>query len=110
MSYSIGIDMEISIGDKVYYVGLDAEIGYSCSEDPEPTEVEITKAEVAPLDGDPLPLGYEGRAIEKLIVEGHPELTEAIDAALWEEIQKHTEDCFGDIQRDMRDARDDHYL
>lgn len=110
MSYSIGIDRELSVGDKVYYVGLDAEIDYSHSEDPEPTEVEITKAEVAPLDGDPLPIGYEGRAIEKLIVEGHPELTEAIDQALWDEIQTHTEDYFRDIQRDLEDARDDHYL
>ena len=110
MSYSIEIDKEIAIGDKVYYVGLDADIDYTNEEDPEPCEVLITKAEVAPLDGDPLKLGYEGRAIEKVIVEGHPELTEAIDQALWEEIQKHTEDCFGDIQRDMRDARDDHYL
>jgi hypothetical protein len=110
MSYSIGIDREISVGDKVYYVALDADIDYSCSEDPEPTEVEITKAEVAPLDGDPLPISYEGRTIEKLIVEGHPELTEAIDVALWDEIQKHTEDYYRDIKSDLEDARDDHYL
>lgn len=110
MSYPIGIDRELSVGDKVYYVGLDAKIDYSCSEDPEPTEVEIVKAEVAPLEGDPLPISYEGRAIEKLIVEGHPELTEAIDQALWDEIQTHTEDYFRDIQRDLEDARDDHYL
>ena len=110
MSYSIGIDREISVGDKVYYVGLDADIDYTNEEDPEPCEVLITKAEVAPLEGDNLPLAYEGRAIEKVIVDGHPELTEAIDQALWDEIQKHTEDCFRDIQRDLEDARDDHYL
>ena len=110
MSYSIGLDQEISVGDKVYYVIIDADVEFRNLEEPEPSELEITKAEVAPLEGDPLKLGYEGRAIEKLIVEGHPELTEAIDQALWEEIQKHTEDCFGDIQRDMQDARDDHYL
>ena len=103
MSYSIGIDREIAVGDKVYYVGLDADIDYSYSEDPEPTGVEITKAEVAPLDGDSLPISYEGRAIEKLIVEGHPELTEAIDQALWDEIQRNTEDSYRDIQRDLED-------
>lgn len=110
MSYLITVDKEISVGDKAYYVALDADIDYSYPEDPEPTEVEITKAEVAPLDGDPPPLSYEGRAIEKLIVEGLPELTEAIDVALWDEIQKHTEDYYRDIQRDLEDARDDHYL
>ena len=110
MSYPITVDKEILVGDKVYYVGLDAQIDYSHSEDPEPTEVEITKAEVAPLEGDPLPISYEGRTIEKLIVEGHLELTEAIDVALWDEIQKHTEDYYRDIKSDLEDARDDHYL
>ena len=103
MSYSIEIDKEIAIGDKVFSVFLEADITYSYSEDPEPTEVEITKAEVAPLEGDLLPVGYEGRAIEKLIVEGLPELTEAIDVALWDEIQKNTEDNYRDIQRDLED-------
>lgn len=110
MSYPIGIDRELAVGDKVYYVCLDADIDYSFSDDPAPTGVEITKAEVAPLEGDPLPLAYEGCAIEKVIVEGYPELTEAIDQALWNEIQKHTEDYFRDIQRDLEDARDDYYL
>lgn len=110
MSYSIGIDREIAVGDKVYYVGIDADIDYTNEEDPEPREVLITKAEVAPLEGDNLPLAYEGRSIEKVIVEGHPELTEAIDQALWDEIQSHTEDNYGDLMRDLRDARDDHYL
>ena len=108
--YSIEIDKEIAVGDKVFSVFLEANITYSCSEDPEPTEVEITKAEIAPLDGDLLPVGYEGRVIEKLIVEGLPELTEAIDQVLWDEIQTHTEDYYRDIQRDLQDARDDHYL
>ena len=101
--YSIEIDKEIAVGDKVFSVFLEADINYSCSEDPEPTEVEITKAEIAPLDGDLLPVGYDGRVIEKVIVEGHPELTEAIDVALWDEIQKNTEDNYRDIQRDLED-------
>ena len=101
--YSIEIDKEIAIGDNVFSVFLEADITYSYSEDPEPTEVEITKAEIAPLEGDLLPVGYEGRTIEKLIVEGHPELTEAIDVALWDEIQKNTEDNYRDIQRDLED-------
>ena len=110
MSYSVEIDQELAVGDKVYYVQVSADLDYSHDEDPEPTGVEITKAEVAPLEGDPLKLGYEGRAIEKLIVEGLPELTEAIDNLLWEKIRTHTEDNYQDLARDLRDAHDDRYL
>jgi hypothetical protein len=110
MSYSIGIDREITVGDKVYYVTIDADVEFRDWECPEPSEVEITKAEVAPLDGDPLPIEYSGRAIEKVIVTGLPELTEAIDQALWEEIERYDCDNAYEIQRDLRDARDDHYL
>lgn len=110
MAYEIEIDQEITIGDKTYSVFIEADIDYSNEEDPEPCGVIITDAEIAPLDGDPIPLRYEGRAIEKVIVEGHPELTEAIDKALWDEIQKHTEDNYRDIMRDLQDARDDYDL
>ena len=110
MAYEIEIDQEITIGDKTYSVFIEADIDYTNEEDPEPCEVIITEAEIALLDGDPMPLKYEGRAIEKVIVEGHPELTEAIDKALWDEIQTHTEDNYRDIMRDLQDARDDHYL
>jgi hypothetical protein len=110
MSYSIEIDKEIRIGDKVYSVFLEADLEYSNEEDPEPTGVEVTKAEIAPLEGDPLPLGYEGRAIEKVIVEGHPELTEAIDKILWDAIQMYSEDNYQDLIRDLQDAYDERDL
>ena len=110
MAYEIEIDQEITIGDKTYSVFIEADIDYTNEEDPEPCEVIITEAEIALLDGDPMPLKYEGRAIEKVIVEGHPELTEAIDKALWDEIQTHTEDNYRDIMRDLQDARDDYDL
>ena len=77
--YSLEIDQELAVGDKVYYIQVSAKLDYSYEEDPECTGVEVTRAEIAPLEGDPLPIGYEGIAIEKIIVEGHPELTEAID-------------------------------
>lgn len=110
MNYLITVDKEISVGDKVYYALVQAEVEYRDSEDPEPCRVEINNAEISPLDGDLLPLAYEGRRIEKVIVEGHPELTEAIDQALWDEIQTHTEDYFRDIQRDLEDERDERDL
>ena len=108
--YTIGIDREISVGDKVYYVTIDADVEFRDWECPEPSEVEITKAEVAPLEGDPLPIEYSGRAIEKVIVTGHPELTEAIDQALWDEIQRYDCDNAYEISRDLRDAYDERDL
>ena len=102
--YSLEIDQELKVGDKVYYVQVSAKLEYSCEEDPECTGVEVTKAEIAPLEGDSLPIGYEGIAIEKIIVEGHPELTEAIDKLLWDEIQTNTEDNYRDLGYNLREA------
>ena len=110
MSYPIQVDKEISVGDKIYSVFLEAELEYHHDEDPEPKEVEITRAEIAEIRDEeafPLTIGYSGRAIEKVVVEGLPELTEAIDQALWDEIQTHTEDNYRDIMRDLRDAADE---
>ena len=110
MSYLITIDKEISVGDKVYYALVQADVEFRDSEDPEPCGVEINNAEISPLDGDLLPLAYEGRRIEKVIVTGLPELTEAIDKALWDEIQTYTEDNYQDLIRDLRDAADERDL
>ena len=110
MSHLITIDQEISVGDKVYYALVQADVEFHDSEDPEPCGVEINNAEISPLDRDLLPLAYEGRRIEKVIVTGLPELTEAIDQALWDEISLHTEDNCFDIARDLRDAADERDL
>ena len=110
MSYSIGIDRELSVGDKVYYVSVDADVTFRDSEDPEPYRIQIDKAEVAPLEGDPMPLEYEGRMIEQVVVTGHPELTQAIDDALWEEIRSYGEDYCYEISRDLREACDERDL
>ena len=110
MSYLIGIDREISVGDKVYYALIRADVEFRDWECPEPCGVEITLAQIAPLDGDPLVLEYSGRAVEKIIVTGLPELTEAIDEALWDEIQRYGEDNCYEIQRDLRDACDERDL
>jgi hypothetical protein len=109
MSNLITLDREISVGDKVYYALVQAEVEFRDSEDPEPCGVEINNAEIS-LDGDLLPLAYEGRRIEKVIATGLPELTEAIDTALWDEIQSYTEDNYQDLMRDLRDAADERNL
>jgi hypothetical protein len=110
MSNLITLDKEISVGDKVYYALVQADVEFHDSEDPEPCGVEINNAEISLLDGDLLPLAYEGRRIEKVIVAGLPELTEAIDAALWDEISRYSEDNCFDISRDLRDAADERDL
>ena len=113
MSYSIEIDTEISVGDKKYSVFLQADLDYSHQDDPECTEVEITKAEIAEIRGEetfPLTIGYSGRAIEKVEIEGHPLLTNYVDNALWDQIQRHTEDNCSDIARDLRGAYDERDL
>ena len=113
MSYPIEIDTEISVGDKKYSVFLQADLEYSNEDDPECTEVEITKAEIAEIRGEetfPLTIGYSGRAIEKVEIEGLPTLTNYVDNALWDAIQRHTEDNCPDIARDLRDAYDERDL
>ena len=107
MSYPITIDKEIVVDDNVYSVLIDADLGYSHQDDPECTGVEITKAEIAYMLGEeaiPLLVGYSGRAIEKVVVDGLPTLTDHIDNELWNEIQRHTEDNCSDIARDLRGA------
>jgi len=107
VSYSIEIDKEITIDSKTYSVFIEADLDYSYPEDPEPTGVEITKAEIAPLDGEPLHLVYMVQRLEKVTVYGYPELTEAIDTLLWDRIQIHTEDNYQDLIRDLsEDERD----
>lgn len=101
MSYSIEIDQEIPIGDKVFYAFVEADVYFTNEEDPEPSGLEITKAEIQTEEGTKLPVEYEGRRIEKVVVTGHPELTEAIDKALWEEVQRFTEDNLADLSRDL---------
>ena len=110
MSYKVWLDQEITEAGITYSVQVDAELEFRNEEDPECCGVTIIKAEVAPIDGKPLKLNYEGQQIEKLIVKGYPTLTETIDGLLWAEIQTHTEDNYQDLGRDLRDARDDHYL
>lgn len=113
MSYPITVDKEVVVGDKVYSVYLDADLDYSDQDDPEPTEVVITKAEIAEIRGEevfPLPVGYSGRAIEKVVLEGLTTLTDHIDNELWDEIQRHKEDNCSDIARDLRGAYDERDL
>lgn len=105
MSHKVWLDQEVTEGGITYYVQLEAELEFRHEEDPKCCGVEITQAEVAPLDGKPLKLNYEGRQLEKLIVKDHPTLTETIDGLLWSEIQTYTEDNYRDLARDLEEAK-----
>ncbi len=110
MNYKVWLDQEITEAGITYSVQVDAELEFRNEEDPECCGVTIIKADVAPIDGKPLKVNYEGRQIEKLIVRDYPTLTETIDGLLWAEIQSYTEDNYWELVRDLQDARDDHYL
>lgn len=103
MNNKVWLDEEVTEGGITYYVQIEAELEFRHAEDPECCGVEITHAEVAPLDGEPLKLNYEGRQIEKLIIKGYPTLTETIDGLLWSKIQTYTEDNYRDLMRDMEE-------
>jgi hypothetical protein len=105
MSHKVSLDQEVTEGGITYSIQLDAELEFQNEEDPECCHVEIIRAEVAPIDGKPLKLDYEGRQIEKLIVKNYPTLTETIDGLLWSEIQTYTEDNYRDLMRGLEDAR-----
>ena len=110
MSHKISLDQEVTEWGVTYSIQLEAELEFRHAEDPECCHVEIIQAEVAPIDGKPLKLDYEGRQIEKLIVKDYPTLTETIDGLLWSEIQTYTEDNYRDLMRDLRDAADERDL
>jgi hypothetical protein len=110
MSHKVWLDQEVTEGGITYSIQLEVELEFRNEEDPECCHVEITKAEVAPIDGKPLKLDYEGRQIEKLIVKGYSTLTETIDGLLWSEIQTYTEDNYRDLMRYLEDEKEDHYL
>lgn len=102
MGYEIEIDKEINSCGINYSVFIEANITYSCSEDPEPTDVEITHCDIADEDGNPVTWDLEEGRIEKIKV-FCPDLERAIDSALWSEIQTHTEDNYRYIQWDLED-------
>lgn len=97
--YKIGFDNEISAGDKTYYV--DAELSVEFDGDVDVQSIEVTKCVISPEEGENLPWTTEGGRMEKIVVEGHPALTEAIEAKLLEEIQTFAEDNCSEISRDV---------
>ena len=88
--YKIGFSKEISTENKTYYV--DAEVSVEFDGDVDVQGIEVTKCEIEADEGKYLPWTIAGRQCEKIVVEGHPELTKAIEDALDEEIRTFAED------------------
>jgi hypothetical protein len=88
--YRIGFDNEISVEDKTYYV--DAELSVEFDGDVDVQSIEVTKCVISPEEGDNLPWITQGGTMEKIVVEGHPALTNAIEERLDKEIQTFAED------------------
>jgi hypothetical protein len=97
--YKIGFDNELSVGDKTYYI--DAEVSVEFDGDVDVQSIEVTKCIISPEEGDNLPWTTEGRQYEKIVVEGHPELSRAIEMELDEEIRTFAEDNCREISRDV---------
>jgi hypothetical protein len=106
-SYEVGFDNEISAGGKTFYCTIDLKVEFDADADVQ--GVEVTRCEIEPEEGINLPWTTEGRRIEKIIVEGHPALTKAIDEALDKEIQTFAENnshSIGlDVAEDYESAR-----
>jgi hypothetical protein len=97
--YDVGFDNEISAGGGTFYCTIDLKVEFDGDVDVQ--GITVTKCEIEPEEGINLPWTTEGRQYEKIVVEGHPALTEAIEAKLLEEIQRFAEDNCRDISRDV---------
>ena len=88
--YKVGFSNEISVGDSTYYV--DAEVSVEFDGDVDVQGIEVTKCIIEQEGGDNLNWKTDGGRFEKIVVEGHPELTKAIEDALDKEIRTFAED------------------
>ena len=88
--YDVGFDNEISAGGKTFYCTIDLKVEFDGDVDVQ--SIEVTRCEIEPEEGINLPWTTEGGQYEKIVVEGHPELTKAIEDALDEEIRTFAED------------------
>jgi hypothetical protein len=100
LTYEVGYDNEIAVGDRVFYAKINLDVDFD--DDADAQRVEVTECEIMPLDEDRvLPWTTEGKRLEKIIIEGDPELTEVVDKTLWEAISRYAEDNYGDIHREV---------
>ncbi len=88
--YDVGFDNEISAGGETFYCTIDLKVEFDGDVDVQ--GIEVTKCKIEADEGKYLPWTTEGGRFEKIVIEGHPELTRAIEDALDEEIRTFAED------------------
>ena len=88
--YKIVFDNEISAGGETFYCTIDLKVEFDGDVNLRSTTV--TRCKIEADEGKYLPWTTEGGMFEKIVVEGHPELTKAIEEALDEEIRTFAED------------------
>ena len=89
-NYKIEMDVELSCEGDNYYVFVEASVEFDSNIDVK--SINVTRCQVATEDGKHLKYEIDGGRFEKIFVNGHPVLTEAIDKAIDAEIQTFAED------------------
>jgi hypothetical protein len=88
--YKVELDTELSGEDQTYYVFAEVKVEFDGDVDVQ--GIEVTMCEIQTEEGMNVPGRVEDGQFEKIIVKGHPVLTEAIDKAIGAEIQTFAED------------------
>lgn len=88
--YKIRFDNELSAGGEDYYCAIDVKVEFDGDVNLRSTTV--TRCKIEAYGAKRLPWTTEGGMFEKIVVDGHPELTKAIEEALDKEIQTFAED------------------
>lgn len=99
LTYPVSVDTEMESAGISYYVYIEMDVDFDINA--EAKEIQIIECQIGVLDGMDIPFRIEGRQIDKVIIDGNPDLTSAIDNAIWHEIQVYAESHAGDIQRDI---------
>jgi hypothetical protein len=100
-SYEIGVEKEIEVSGKVYYVSIEASVEFD--NEAEAQGVEVVECSIESECGTPIGWSISGRRIEKINIEGNAELTEVIENALWDEINAYSENNYRDICMEVED-------
>jgi hypothetical protein len=88
--YKIVFDNELSGDAGTYYVTAEVKAQFDGNVDLQ--AIEVTRCEIEADEGKYLKYEIDGGQFEKIVVKGHPVLTEAIERAIDAEIQTFAED------------------
>ena len=98
--YEVGIDREIEVQGKIYYVAIEAYVDFDGEADPVENSLEIEYALVSLNEGENLAVIDNTKQGDKVRVPD-PVAEKAIDEALWQAISEYGSDNCSDIARDV---------